>query len=252
MGYFITLEGGDFTGKSLLARNLGIVLTCAGIPHITTREPGGTERGRQLRTKIFKLVEDGVTSTPDIMRLFFEDRRIHLDEVLLPFWERCPEGVVICDRYADSTLVYQVLEGTISESDFFSMHNEYADGLWPNLTFLLCFPNERLSETITTRARSGDQGMRDSTAWDRSDLQVHQLRQDHFLSLADIFRRRGISRQFVMLDASVPPMGVLAQSVIEIECALSKEGISTVGLIDALRQFGETEGKLLIGSKEKR
>lgn len=100
----ITLEGIEGCGKSVQARLLSSELATRGIPHILTREPGGTAFGQSLRRILLK--DDGIAREPIAeLLLYLADRCQHLKQVVVPALER--GEWVISDRYHDATLAYQ-------------------------------------------------------------------------------------------------------------------------------------------------
>ena len=102
--YFITFEGIEGCGKTVQARRLGEELSERSIPHVLTREPGGTDFGRTLRRIL--LSEDGVEREPVAeLLLYLADRCQHLSQVINPALAR--GDWVISDRYHDATLAYQ-------------------------------------------------------------------------------------------------------------------------------------------------
>lgn len=102
--FFITLEGGEGTGKSTQARLLADFLEKNGHPCVLTREPGGSEGAEEIRNLVVK----GDVARWDVMTealLMFAARRDHLVKTV---WPALKEGkTVICDRFADSTMAYQ-------------------------------------------------------------------------------------------------------------------------------------------------
>ncbi len=102
-GLFITLEGIDGSGKSLLARNLTEQLQQEGIKTLLTKEPGGSVLGKTIRS----LLQDRPISITDKAEylLFAADRAQHMQEVILPHLEK--NYWVLSDRCADSSIVYQ-------------------------------------------------------------------------------------------------------------------------------------------------
>ena len=102
--YFITFEGIEGCGKTVQARRLGEELSERSIPHVLTREPGGTDFGRTLRRIL--LSDDGVEREPVAeLLLYLADRCQHLSQVINPALAR--GDWVISDRYHDATLAYQ-------------------------------------------------------------------------------------------------------------------------------------------------
>lgn len=102
-GRFITLEGGEGAGKSTQARRLADGLAAMGLPVLLTREPGGAPGAEHLRGL---LLEGAVEwSAPAEVLLHFAARAEHVERTILPALEA---GMwVVCDRFADSTMVYQ-------------------------------------------------------------------------------------------------------------------------------------------------
>ena len=102
--YLITFEGIEGSGKTVQARRLSKELSERSIPHLLTREPGGTDFGRSLRRIL--LSDDGVEREPVAeLLLYLADRCQHLNQVINPALER--GDWVISDRYHDATLAYQ-------------------------------------------------------------------------------------------------------------------------------------------------
>lgn len=101
---FITFEGIDGSGKSTQARNLFDTLTNAGIPCIFTREPGGSQGAEIIRKLLVEGDPDRWSAETEIL-LFNAARRDHLEKTILP--ALAAGKSVICDRFVDSTRVYQ-------------------------------------------------------------------------------------------------------------------------------------------------
>lgn len=137
-GLFITLEGPDGAGKSVQAERMAQALTVQGHDVTLTREPGGTRLGEEIRSL---LLSDGGTRDQISDALLFNAARAQLvREVIGPALDR--GGVVICDRFADSTLAYQGYGGGVS-LDLLRSVQEIAIGkLQPDLTILLDLPVE--------------------------------------------------------------------------------------------------------------
>jgi dTMP kinase len=102
-GRFITLEGGEGAGKTTQARRLAQALAEAGLPVLLTREPGGAPGAEHLRA----LLLDGPIrwSPPAEVLLHFAARAEHVERTILP--ALAAGSWVVCDRFADSTMVYQ-------------------------------------------------------------------------------------------------------------------------------------------------
>ena len=100
---FITLEGGEGAGKSTQARLLVAALTAGGTAALFTREPGGAPGAEVLRGLLLSRSHDW--STEAEIYLHFAARAEHLSRTILPALEA--GTVVVCDRFADSTMAYQ-------------------------------------------------------------------------------------------------------------------------------------------------
>ncbi|MCS7208249.1 MAG: dTMP kinase [Fimbriimonadales bacterium] len=137
---FIVFEGIEGAGKTTLAHRLTDWLHARGVPVLLTREPGGSELGRQLRPVLLHQPLDAYTE----LFLFLADRRQHTQQVILPALTR---GTwVLCDRYADSTLVYQGYGRGLDIELIRQLNTLATDGLVPDLTVLIDLP---VAEALT-------------------------------------------------------------------------------------------------------
>jgi len=132
---FITFEGSEGCGKSTQVGLLASRLTNASVPLLVTREPGGTAIGERIR-HLLQFVPESVAMTPETELLLFEASRSQLvREVIQPALER--GTVVISDRFADSTTVYQGVARRL-DHEMVGRLNALAVGKCrPDLTFLL-------------------------------------------------------------------------------------------------------------------
>ena len=103
-GFFITFEGGDGTGKSTQLRLLSEYLSQKGVANTMTKEPGGTEVGKELRQLLVTGDKDKFDAVAECL-LYYADRRVHLASKV---WPLLKQGAwVLSDRFADSTVAYQ-------------------------------------------------------------------------------------------------------------------------------------------------
>ena len=178
-GTFITFEGIDGSGKSTQARRLAETLRADGFDVVLTREPGGSAGAEEIR----KLVLEGDParwSAETEILLFTAARRDHLERTILPALKK--DQVVICDRFADSTRMYQGL----SRGDLRKVVDQLHDlmiGREPDLTLLI----DMDPETGLTRALSRH-GSEERFEDFGPELQ-RQMRAG-FLALADEFADR--------------------------------------------------------------
>jgi len=205
---FITLEGPDGGGKSTQAALLVDFLRQRGCDVLATREPGGTAIGDQIRLVLSNLENTAMHPRTEIL-LFQASRAQHVEQVIRPHLMK--GGVVVCDRYADSTLAYQGYGHQVDLARLRSIVEFATGGLKPGLTLLLDIDAE---EGLRRRTKSGE--------WNRLDaydLAFHQrVRQGYFELMAQEPER------WVKIDASRDPQAVQAD-------------IQTV-VIDRLKIFG--------------
>lgn len=139
-GLFVTFEGSEGSGKSTQVRLLRERLARAGYQVLATREPGGTPLGDRLRALV--LGRDEVLPTHRTEALVMCAARAQLVEtVIRPALEA--GAVVLCDRYADSTLAYQGYGRGVDLHQLRAVLSFATAGLWPDLTMLLDVPVEQ-------------------------------------------------------------------------------------------------------------
>lgn len=132
-GYFITLEGPDGSGKSTQLELLAVYLRQNGREVVCTREPGGSEAAERLRQLVLdpQLAIDARTET----LLYLAARADHLDKVVRPALSA--GKIVLCDRFSDSTLVYQGFVRGLPLTELQQLNVFATGGLEPDLTLLL-------------------------------------------------------------------------------------------------------------------
>ena len=147
---FITFEGGEGSGKSVQSRRLYQHLMKEGFPALLTHEPGGTPLGQAI-TRWLKWHLDSPISAATETLLFNSSRSHLVSKVIKPAIE---EGkVVICDRYCDSTLVYQGYARGLDVQLIECINKIATGGLKPNITFLLdIVPKNGLGRKSKTKA----------------------------------------------------------------------------------------------------
>ena len=136
MALFISLEGGEGSGKTAVTSTLAARLQRAGADVVHTFEPGGTEFGAAVRQWLFQT--DQPLSAWSETFLFLADRTQHVAEVIRPALAR--GAVVLCDRYADSTLAYQGYGRGLDLRLLRDLNQHATGGLMPNLTLFLDVP----------------------------------------------------------------------------------------------------------------
>ena len=132
-GYFISFEGIDGSGKSTQIQKLAKFLKTLGFDVIITREPGGSVGGEEIRNLLLQGNIDRWSAETEIL-LFTAARRDHLERIILPALQ---EGkIVICDRFADSTRMYQGIRGP-DLRNLVDTLNEKVINFDPDLTILI-------------------------------------------------------------------------------------------------------------------
>ena len=132
-GYFISFEGIDGSGKSTQIQKLARFLETLGFDVIITREPGGSVGAEEIRNLLLQGNVDRWSAETEIL-LFTAARRDHLERVILPAME---DGkIVICDRFTDSTRMYQGMRGP-NLRNLVDMLNEKIINCDPDLTIVI-------------------------------------------------------------------------------------------------------------------
>jgi len=171
---FITLEGPDGSGKSTQVQPLAEFLRQEGYTVFTTREPGGTTISDQVREVLMRL--DNRSMYPRTETLLFCAARAQLvEEVIRPRLQR--GEIILCDRYADSTLAYQGF-GHGNDLQVLQQLLDFATGgLWPDLTIL--FDIDAIAGLNRRKVGGGE--------WNRLDdyqIAFHQRVRDGYLAMA--------------------------------------------------------------------
>ncbi len=165
MGYFITLEGPEGSGKSTQARLLADHLHAQGYAVRLTREPGGTPIGDQIRAVLHSLDNTAMDPHTEIL-LYAASRAQHVYTLIQPHLAQGERAIVISDRYYDSTLAYQGY-GHGLDLDALRQITAFATGgLAPDLTLYL---DIRAEEGLSRRRQAAEEG----DEWNRMD--THEM-----------------------------------------------------------------------------
>jgi dTMP kinase len=201
---FITLEGPDGSGKTSQVAPLAEFLRRQGYRVFTTREPGGTPIGDQIRTVVLNRMDNLAMHPRTEILLFCASRAQLVEEVIRP--TLAEGGVVLCDRYADSTLAYQ---GYGHRKDLVVLRQllDFATGgLWPDFTVLF---DVDVETGLKRRSKGGVEWNR----LDAYDLSFHQRVRQGYLEMA-----RQAPERWRTINANLPPEAVfqdLCQVVIQ-------------------------------------
>lgn len=187
-GLFLTLEGGDGSGKSTQMGALTEWLEQQGRTVVQSREPGGTDLGLELREIV--LHRRGFIAPRAEALLYAADRAHHIATVVRPALER--GDVVIQDRYLDSSVAYQGAGRVLEASEVRDLSLWATEGLLPDLTVLLdldpAVGRERLTESRTRYDRL-----------EAEEADFHERVRAAYLGLAEAEPER-----FLVLDATLP------------------------------------------------
>ena len=148
-GKFITLEGIDGSGKTTQGIFLKNKLEELGQDVLFTREPGGAKGAEEIRNLLVQGEKDRWSNITEIL-LFFASRRHHLEKVLLPAINK--GKVVICDRFTDSTIIYQGRENIDLKKIIIEL-NKSVIGIVPDLTLIIDIdPTKSLSRGLSRKS----------------------------------------------------------------------------------------------------
>lgn len=188
-GIFISLEGGEGSGKSTQIRLLQSWLSDA-YPNreiITTREPGGVSSAEDIRNLLVQGDTDRLKPKTDAL-LMLASRVEHVERLILPAMRN--GAIILCDRFSDSSFVYQTLTGGYSEQELRDLHHLSIGDLVPHKTFLLDLPAEN------GLARANQRPSQTEARFEAKGLAYHKQVRESYLALAHEAPSR-----FVIIDA---------------------------------------------------
>lgn len=179
-GRFITFEGGDGTGKSTQIKLLADFLKEQNVPVVTTREPGGTPLGQELRSLLLTGDKNKMDAVTEAL-LFFADRHIHLTEKI---WPALAKGEwVLSDRFADSTFAYQLYghNGRLSQETLERLYQIAVGDFKPDLTIILDIdPEIGIKRSL---ARATGEAVKE-IRFENIDMGFHQRLRKGYLEIA--------------------------------------------------------------------
>jgi dTMP kinase len=214
---FITLEGIEGSGKSTQIQSVARWLTAAGCDCLTTREPGGTSIGGQIRSILLHPDNRDLAPSAELL-LYVADRVQHVETVVRP--ALAAGKVVVCDRYYDATLVYQGYARGLDRELIRRLHQWVCDGLMPDLTLLLDLPAEEGLARAWRRLHADAALVRESR-FEKEKLAFHQRVRAGYLDLA-----RREPRRFAIIDAAVdaPAVGRQIGAALHAHVKRSRDG----------------------------
>ena len=198
---FITLEGIEGSGKTTQIRRLAEFLEDKGVDCVTTRQPGGTLIGENIRSILLDPANSALEPLAELL-LYMADRAQHINELIRPALKN--GKTVVCDRYFDATLVYQGFARGLSIELIGQLHQLLFDDLKPDVTLLLDLPPqvglERAWRQLNNGQRSGHESRFEAEA-----VAFHEKVRAGYLELARLEPER-----FRIIDAAQPQNQVFA------------------------------------------
>jgi dTMP kinase len=206
-GFFVTLEGGEGAGKSTQLAALAARARAEGIETVTSREPGGTALGERLREALLSAHDGEIDERAELL-VFAASRAQLVAELIRPALDR--GALVICDRFADSTVAYQQYGRGLPREAVAAAIDLATDGLKPDLTILLDLePKAGHSRTV---------GADDYL--ERADAAFHERVRAGFTALASAEPER-----WLVLDATLAATEVTTRAWARLRADLERAGL---------------------------
>ena len=190
-GHFITFEGGEGSGKSTHAATLAQRLKAAGIDLVLTREPGGSPGAEIIRHIILSGIAKPLGAETETI-LFAAARDDHVRSTIVPALEA--GRWVICDRFIDSTRVYQGILGKVDGKLIRGLERVTVGAAMPELTFILDVP-----ATIGLARAKSRRGAGVADRFEAESVEYHEHLRQAFLALAKLE-----SKRCIVIDGRAP------------------------------------------------
>ncbi len=193
---FLTFEGMEGCGKSTQCTKLVEHFVRQGHDVLRTLEPGGSRLGKELRRILLDPANDDLCSASELF-LYLADRAQHVASVIRPAME---DGrTVICDRFADSTVVYQGYGRGLEPSLLHQLNDVAVQGVWPDVSILLDVdPEVGLKRALTRNMR--DNKAATEGRFEAESMAFHTRVREGYLTWAALHRSR-----FLVVDANQGP-----------------------------------------------
>jgi dTMP kinase len=190
-GHFLTFEGMDGCGKTTQIRLLAQNLREHGRDVVATVEPGGTEIGRQIRRLLLDPANTAIQPRTELL-LYFASRAQNVDEVIRPALNA--GSIVLCDRFTDSTLVYQGCGRGLDAATVLDLDRIACQGLRPQTTVLIDID---LETSLARAKRRNDRYGQSESRIDDESAAFHEDVRKGYLALAAAEPER-----FIVIDGS--------------------------------------------------
>ena len=190
---FITLEGIEGCGKSTQSRLIKEFLESKKMTVLQTLEPGGSALGVTLRKILLDPKNDDITGLTELF-LYLADRSQHISSIIKPALDR--GEVVLCDRFSDSTVVYQGYGRGLDPKLLHQLNSVAVNSIWPDLTLLLDLePEIGLKRALTRNLQENKHAT--EGRFEAENLAFHTRIREGYLTWAALNRDR-----FVVIDAA--------------------------------------------------
>ena len=176
-GYFITFEGGEGSGKSSQINIMVDKFNAIGEEVVFTREPGGSAGGEAVRHVLLSGAAESFGSEMEAI-LFFAARSDNVETIIKPALEKGSH--VLCDRFFDSTRVYQGASGNANEALLNSLERVICEDVWPDLTIIIDLdPRVGLARAAKRRGENAT-----PDRFEKETIALHDRRRNSYLALA--------------------------------------------------------------------
>lgn len=219
-GIFISFEGGEGAGKSTQIKYLSEFLQAFGHDVVVTREPGGSPGAEAVRHVLLSGAAEPFGPAMEAI-LFAAARADHVEQVIRPAIAR--GEIVLCDRFLDSSRVYQGESAGLDRSMVEALQQVAVDGVIPDLTFILDIdPAEGLRRATARR------GADSPDRYEKEDIALHEKRRRAFLDIA-----RSEPDRCVVVDAGQDE-DIVAEEIREVVKTRLASGRNGAGQGDAI------------------
>ena len=184
--FFVTFEGIEGSGKSYQSKKLFRKIKSMGLSVIYTREPGGSNSAEKIRKIILSGSKSKFTKITDTL-LYLSARNEHLEKTIKPAIFK--KKIIICDRFLDSTLAYQVYGSGVNKSLVDFVHKKILNNIKPNLTYILKLNIEKAFQRIKKR--------KNINRYDKFPQKFYQKVQRAFIKIAKTNKQK-----YVVLNTS--------------------------------------------------
>ena len=182
MGYFITFEGGEGTGKTTIINYISKYLESKGYNVVSTREPGGIDIAEQIRSIILDIKNTKMDYRTEAL-LYAASRTQHLAEKVIPALKE--NKIVLCDRYLDSSLVYQGIARGLGIDNVLKV-NMFATEYMPDITFFIDVKPEICFKRLKDNNREMDR-------LDLEKMDFHNMVYEGYKEVAKMYPERIVS-----------------------------------------------------------